>query len=176
MRSLADLLDLTGRSALVTGGAGHIGLAAAEALLEQGARVALLDLDPAACARAVAGLEERWPGRALALACDLGDEAATRAAARQAMEAFGGLDILVHSAAYVGTTKVPGWAVPFDQQTVAAWDAGMRVNLTAAFVLVQEARQALAASGHGSVILVSSIYGVVGSDAAVYAGTSMNAD
>ncbi|MBL8490125.1 MAG: SDR family oxidoreductase, partial [Rhodocyclaceae bacterium] len=54
--------------------------------------------------------------------------------------------------------------------------AGMRVNLTAAVVLVQEMRQALAASGHGSVILVSSIYGVVGSDAAVYAGTQMNAD
>lgn len=176
MRSIHDLLSLQGRRALVTGGAGHIGLAAAEALLEAGARVALLDLDAAAAARCAEGFNARWPGMAHAIGCDLADETATRRAARQAIEAMGGLDILVHSAAFVGTTKMAGWAVPFGEQTVAAWDAGMRVNLTSAFVLTQEARQALTASGHGSVIFVSSIYGVVGSDAAVYAGTGMNAD
>ena len=176
MRTIHDLVSLQGRSALVTGGAGHIGLAAAEALLEAGAKVALLDLDGAAVARCAQGFNARWPGMALPIACDLSDEAATRRAARQAIDAMGGLDILVHSAAFVGTTKIAGWAVPFGEQTVAAWDVGMRVNLTSAFVLTQEARQALAASGHGSVIFVSSIYGLVGSDAAVYEGTSMNAD
>lgn len=176
MRSIHDLVSLRGRSALVTGGTGHIGLAAAEALLEAGAKVALLDLDAAAGTLRAGEFNARWPGLATSIACDLSDEAATRRAARQAIEAMGGLDILVHSAAFVGTTKMAGWAVPFGEQTVAAWDAGMRVNLTSAFVLTQEARQALAASGHGSVIFVSSIYGVVGSDAAVYEGTGMNAD
>ena len=89
---------------------------------------------------------------------------------------MGGLDILVHSAAFVGTSAIPGWSVPFPEQTVAAWDAGMRVNLTSAFVIAQEAREALAASGNGSVVLVSSIYGLVGSDPSVYEGTGMNAD
>lgn len=176
MRTIHDLVSLQGRSALVTGGAGHIGMAAAEALLEAGARVALLDLDAAAAARCAEGFNARWPGMAHAIPCNLADETATRTAARQAIAALGGLDILVHSAAFVGTTKTPGWSAPFAEQTVAAWDAGMRVNLTSAFVLTQEARQALAASGHGSVIFVSSIYGVVGSDAAVYEGTGMNAD
>lgn len=176
MRTIHDLLSLRGRHALVTGGAGHIGMAAAEALLETGAKVALLDLDAAAVARCAEGFSARWPGMARAVGCDLADEAATRSAARQAIEAMGGLDILVHSAAFVGTTKTPGWSAPFSEQTVAAWDAGMRVNLTSAFVLTQEAHPALVASGHGSVIFVSSIYGLVGSDAAVYAGTSMNAD
>ena len=176
MRSIHDLVSLRGRSALVTGGTGHIGLAAAEALLEAGAKVALLDLDAAAGVLRAGEFNARWPGMTMSIACDLSDETATRRAARQAIEAMGGLDILVHSAAFVGTTKMAGWAVPFGEQTVAAWDAGMRVNLTSAFVLTQEARQALTASGHGSVIFVSSIYGVVGSDAAVYAGTGMNAD
>jgi NAD(P)-dependent dehydrogenase (short-subunit alcohol dehydrogenase family) len=176
MRSIHDLVSLRGRSALVTGGAGHIGLAAAEALLEAGAKVALLDLDAAAAAHCAEQFDARWPGMTLPIGCDLSDEAATRGAARQVIAAMQGLDILVHSAAFVGTTKMAGWAVPFADQTVVAWDAGMRVNLTSAFVLTQEARQALAASGRGSVIFVSSIYGLVGSDTAVYEGTAMNAD
>lgn len=176
MRSIHDLVSLHGRRALVTGGAGHIGLASAEALLEAGAQVTLLDLDADAGAYHAGQFNARWPGMAQAISCDLADEAATRRAAGQAIEAMGGLDILVHSAAFVGTTRMGGWAAPFGEQTVAAWDAGMRVNLTSAFILVQEAREALAASGHGSVIFISSIYGLVGSDAAVYEGTSMNAD
>ena len=176
MRSIDNLLSLRGRCALITGGTGHIGLAAAEALLELGAKVALVDLDPVSGEQCAGRLNERWPGMAMSIACDLADERATRRAARQAIAEMEGLDVLVHSAAFVGTTKIPGWAVPFGEQTVSAWDAGMSVNLTSAFVLAQEARQALAASGHGSVIFVSSIYGLVGSDAAVYQNTSMNSD
>jgi NAD(P)-dependent dehydrogenase (short-subunit alcohol dehydrogenase family) len=110
------------------------------------------------------------------VACDLADEHATRKAIQQATGDLGGLDILIHSAAFVGTTKMPGWSAPFGEQTVEAWDAGLRVNLTSAFVAAQEARSALAASGRGSIIFVSSIYGLVGSDPAVYEGTGMNRD
>ena len=175
MRSIAELTNLDGRRALVTGGAGHIGFAAADTLVELGARVALLDLDAATCKARAQTLSGR-PGYAIPLPCDLADAAATRAAVGECIRALGGLDILIHSAAYVGTTRTTGWAVPFEQQTIEAWDAGMRVNLTSAFELVQEARAALAASGRGSVIFVSSIYGMVGSDAAPYEGTPMNKD
>lgn len=169
MRTLRELMDLTGRKALLTGGAGHLGRACAEALLELGASVAILDQDPEACrARA----EELGP-KAVPLPCDLADEAATRTAVPAALRLLGGLDILVHCAAYVGTTQARGWAVSFEQQEVAAWDAALRVNLTAAFVLAQEARTPLAASGHGSIVLFSSIYGVAGPDMGLYEGTSM---
>jgi NAD(P)-dependent dehydrogenase (short-subunit alcohol dehydrogenase family) len=169
MKTVAQLMDLSSRKALLTGGAGHIGLAAAEALIELGATVAVLDLDSEACRERAALLGPN----ALPLACDLSDEQAARAAVREATAAMGGLDILIHCAAYVGTTQVPGWAVPFDQQTVSAWDRAMRVNLTAAFVMAQEAREALSASGHGSIILFSSIYGMVGPDLRMYEGTTM---
>jgi NAD(P)-dependent dehydrogenase (short-subunit alcohol dehydrogenase family) len=169
-------MSLEGRAALVTGGAGHVGLAAAEALGELGARLALLDVDAAACSRRAQALNAARPGSALALACDLGDERATRAAAAQALRELGRIDVLVHCAAFVGTTRTPGWSVPFPEQTVEAWDAGMRVNLTSAFVLAQELREPLARSGRGSIVLVASIYGMVGSDPAVYAGSGMNAD
>jgi NAD(P)-dependent dehydrogenase (short-subunit alcohol dehydrogenase family) len=166
-------MDLSGRKALVTGGAGHIGAAVTEALVELGASVGIVDLSKSESDKRVESLSRLRSGCAVSIPCQLDDEQATRAAVRQMIAQYGGLDIFVHCAAYVGATDRPGWAVPFEQQTVDAWDAAMRVNLTSAFVVVQEARQALAASGCGSVILFASIYGIVGPDMRLYDGTSM---
>ncbi len=174
MRSVNQLMDLRGRRALVTGGAGHVGRAVVETLRELGAAVGLLDREPDACRQAAVALSNGAAGQPVAaLPCDLRDEAQVRRVTRDAIATLGGLDIIVHCAAYVGTTNAPGWAVPFDQQTVESWDAAMRVNLTSAFVLAQEARQALEASGHGSVIVFGSTYGLVAPDGRLYEGTTM---
>ena len=174
MLAVRQLIDLTGRKALVTGGAGHIGLAVCETLLELGANVAILDVDAAACENRTAELGEKYgSGRVVSIVSDLTDEQATRLSVREATRRLEGLGILIHCAAYVGTTRIPGWAVPFEQQTVAAWEAAMRVNVGSAFVMAQEAREALRDSGHGSVILFSSIYGVAGPDLRLYEGTAM---
>lgn len=170
MKTLKKLMDLSGRKALVTGAAGHIGEAVCEALIELGATVAVLDRDEKSCARRARSLGRR----AWALPCDLADEAATRAAAREAIRRMKGLDILIHAAAFVGDTTLPGWAVPFEKQTLDAWDRAQRVNVGAAFALAQECRPALAASGRGSVILFSSTYGVVGPDFRIYEGTKIH--
>jgi NAD(P)-dependent dehydrogenase (short-subunit alcohol dehydrogenase family) len=169
MRKIAELASLTGRRALLTGGAGNIGQAVAETLIELGAQVAITDLNKDACDHRADALGSNT----LPFACDLANEQSTRETMRGAIKSLGGLDILIHCAAYVGTTSIPGWGVPFDQQTVAAWDNALRINLTSAFVLVQEAQEALCSSGHGSVILFSSIYGIVGPDMELYAGTAM---
>jgi len=173
MRTIAEMSCLDGRRALVTGAAGHIGLAASEALIEMGANVALVDLDAAAYSQRVEELSSQRKDSAFALGCDLKDEASTRESVRQAISRMGGLDIIVHCAAYVGTTQVPGWAVPFQEQSVETWDAAMRVNLTSAFVMVQEAQAALAATEHGSVIFFASTYGLVGPDMHIYEDTGM---
>lgn len=173
VRSFAELADLTGRKALLVGGAGHIALAAGEALCELGAEVAVADVDPDACAARAKVLSERRRGEAWPLAVDLRSERSARDAVVAVVERAGRLDILVHCAAYVGTTQRAGWAVPFAQQSVEAWDEAMRVNLTSAFVLAQEAAPALAASGRGSIVLFSSIYGLVGPDGRLYEGTTM---
>jgi NAD(P)-dependent dehydrogenase (short-subunit alcohol dehydrogenase family) len=144
-----------------------------EALVELGADVCVADIDGRAAARRAEALTTRGPGRATSVVCDLADDLATRAAVREAAEQLGGLDVLVHSAALVGTSSLEGWAVPFGEQTVDAWDQAMRVNLTSAFVLVQEGRELLARSGSGSVILFGSIYGRVGPDWSLYEGTAL---
>ncbi|MDD5304869.1 MAG: SDR family oxidoreductase [Elusimicrobia bacterium] len=172
MRTLAELSNLTGKTILITGGSGHIARAAAEGLGELGARVALLDRDAAGLKARVAELKLLGV-EAVAFPCDLESEAKTRAAARAALKAFGRLDGLIHLAAYTGAMKRKGAVGTLASQTAAAMEGSLRVNLTAAVTLVQECQKALEAS-RGSVILVSSIYGLVGPDWSLYAGTGMS--
>jgi len=117
-------------------------------------------------------LSETYKVDCVGLAVDLSatDEIA-RVPAR-VKERLGRLDIIIHSAAY--TANVPGWAVPFEEQSVEPWDRAMRINMTAAFLLVQAAKDLLVQSERGSVLFVSSIYGIVGPDMRLYKDTGMN--
>ena len=164
---------MTGRKALITGGAGHLGGVAADALAELGASVSLLDIEPEACQAKIENLAEYDSIPGIAVPCDLLDERSTRGAIKLATNYMGGLDIIVHCAAYVGTTEVSGWTVPLAEQTVSAWDAALRVNLTAAFVMAQEAREIMETSGNGSMIFFGSTYGLVAPDFRIYEGTDM---
>lgn len=170
MRTISELMSLSGRTALITGAAGHIGAAIAEALAEAGATVALAD-------RRLAALDDRaqrMPHAQLAtFEVELADEASVRALPAQVVDRCKRLDIIVNCAAFVGTTELEGWATPFEQQRSAAWRAAFEVNVTAAFELVQQALPYLRQSGKGSVINVSSLYGVVGPDWRLYEGTAM---
>lgn len=171
MKSLAELSSLRGRTALVTGGAGHIGRAICETLAELGANLAILDLhEDTATASA---LEKAHGNKALPLALDLSDEPALRAVPDRVVREVGSLDIIVHSAALVGTSALRGWAVPFAEQNSDTWRQALEVNLTSAFNLTQASAPALAASGRGSVIFIGSIYGVVGPDLGLYEGTDL---
>jgi NAD(P)-dependent dehydrogenase (short-subunit alcohol dehydrogenase family) len=173
MRTLKQLMDLRTRVALITGGAGHIGRVVAESLAELGAAIVVLDIDQAAAETVAADLARNYNVKASAFAVDLNDIAAVKTMPARVVEEFGRLDVVIHSAAYGGDTKFPGWAVPFDEQTTEAWERALRVNLTSAFALAQAARQPLTDSGHGSIVLISSIYGLVGPDMSLYEGTSM---
>lgn len=172
MKTLAELSNLKGRVAMITGGAGYLGMAMAEALAENGATVCLLDLHEERCQTRVAELEAKGATAFYAVA-DLTDAEATRAAVRAAAAKHDRLDIVIHAASLVGTDNVKGWAVPFESQSLEAWQMAMRVGLDPAFTILQEARPHLEASGHGSVIFVSSIYGLVAPDSSLYEGTTM---
>ena len=173
MRTLKQMMDLQDRVALITGGAGHIGRAVGESLAELGCAIAVLDIDQAAAQTVAVDLAQNYNVKASAFAVDLADTTAVKTTPARVVEQFGRLDVVIHSAAYGGDTKFPGWAVPFDEQTTEAWERALRVNLTSAFALAQAARQPLTDSGHGSIVLISSIYGLVGPDMSLYEDTSM---
>ncbi|MGD8562733.1 MAG: SDR family oxidoreductase [Desulfarculaceae bacterium] len=173
MPSVQELMDLSGRVALVTGGAGHLGRAICAALAELGAALAVLDMQAQPCTEVAEDISQQYHVSTLALACDLNDEKALRETPAKVIDNLGGLHILVNCAAFVGTSSLKGWAVPFDQQQPESWRAALEVNLTAPFLLTQACAPALTASKQGSVINISSIYGMVGPDMSLYDGTAM---
>ncbi len=173
MKSIKELMDLSGRTALVTGGAGHIGMAFCETLAEAGANIAVLDIATAQVETYAASLENNYQVKAMGLPVDLSDEAAVVAAPGRVVEALGSLDILVNCAAFVGTSNLSGWVTSFEEQSVDTWRAAIETNLTAPFALIQAATPFLRISSHGSVVNIGSTYGVVGPDMSLYEGTSM---
>jgi NAD(P)-dependent dehydrogenase (short-subunit alcohol dehydrogenase family) len=160
---------LMGRTALVTGGAGPLGSVLSDALARAGARVVVVDLHPEACEEAVSSL----PGTGhRACPADLLDPEGISAVVRR-VEELGACDVLVNNAAFTGTSGVPGYAVPFEEQTDEAFAMALQLNLTAPFSLTRRLARLLRANGHGSVINVSSIYGLVGPNMGLYEGTRM---
>lgn len=173
MRTVQELMSLKNKTALITGGGGFIGFAIAQALAEAGANIALVDRNLDQLKANSKTLEEAFSVKVQVLEVELADEAAVRRLPAWVEQHFGGLDILVNCAAFVGTSALEGWAVPFEQQETKAWRAAFEVNVTAVFELVQTSLPFLRRSGKGSIINISSLYGVVGPDWSLYAGTAM---
>ena len=173
MRSLRELGDLQGRVALITGGGGHIGAVAGEALAELGAAVVVLDVEQELCSRAAEKIHREFGVETLPLVIDLADDGIVRSVPNTILDRFGRLDILINCAAFVGTSNLKGWAVPFLEQRSDTWKSVLHVNLTAPFILVQECAEMLKKSRHGSVVNISSIYGVVGPDMRMYEDTEL---
>jgi NAD(P)-dependent dehydrogenase (short-subunit alcohol dehydrogenase family) len=172
-RTIKELMTLDGRVAVITGGAGHIGSTIADTLAELGGAVAIVDSDSANADAVVDRITQRWKVRSKAFAADLERAADLSDLAANIRGHFGRIDILINCAAFVGTSTLEGWAVPFEQQTVETWRRAMDVNLTAPFALAQALAPDLRASGHGSIVNVASIYGLAGPDWRLYEGTNL---
>lgn len=166
-------MNLENRVALITGGGGHIGSAVCEALAELGADVVALDVDRNSCTAVAKRIHETYSVETLPVVIDLTDEEAVRSVPQTVLGRLGRLDILVNCAALVGTSELKGWVAPFMEQRADTWRLALEVNLTAPFILIQACAGALAASGHGSVVNISSIYGMVGPKTELYTGTSL---
>jgi len=155
---------LTGKVALVTGGARGIGAGIARVMASQGARVALLDLDGAEAEKTAAGL----PAPSMALACDVAVEDDVAAAVRVVVERLGGLDIVVNNAGAgrgpvdPSTTRAMGGRGGADEMSAAAWDQQLAQNLRTTFVTTKAAAPHLKARG-GAIVNIASIAGLVAS-------------
>lgn len=170
--TFASLSSMRGRTVLLTGGNGYLGRTMAQALAEKGADLAIVDLRLAP-ERFWSDIAARHGVRIQEYIVDMADEQALRALPETVEKTFGRLDVVVNNAAFVGTSSLKGWAVPFAQQRSDTWRAALEVNLTAVFNLVQAAVPALERSGHGAVVNIASIYGVVGPNCDLYEGTNM---
>jgi NAD(P)-dependent dehydrogenase (short-subunit alcohol dehydrogenase family) len=166
-----ELFALTGRTAVVTGGGGPLGRVLAAALAAAGARVVAVDREQGLVDTAVRALASHPDGH-LGVVCDLLAEGALDDLAARLGD-VGACDVLVNNAALTGTSAVPGYAVPFHEQSDEAFELATRLNLLVPFSLTRRLAPLLGRSGSGSVVNVSSIYGLVGPNMGLYGGTAM---
>ena len=147
---------LDNKTAIVVGAANGIGRATALAFAAAGARVACADIEDGGAKATVADIEKAG-AEALPVPLDVTDGASCRAAVAATVHRFGGLDVLLYGAA---DSDQAATVVEMDE---AAWDRVIRVNLTGAFLMVKAAVPAMITRGGGSIILIASQLGRVGS-------------
>lgn len=173
MRTVRELMDLTDRVALITGGAGHLGKAFADALAQQGAKIALVDRHGQVASEAAAALAARRGTACIGVECDLAEEEAVKRLPAEVAAKLGGIDILINNAGFVGTDQLTGWCASFAKQSASTWRQALEVNMTAPFFLAQAAWPWLKSQGRGSIINIGSIYAALGPDMRLYEGTNM---
>jgi 2-dehydro-3-deoxy-D-gluconate 5-dehydrogenase len=145
-----NLFDLKGKTALVTGGNGGIGLGMAQGLAAAGARIAIAGRDKAKNAGAL----KQFPG-GISIEADLRDEQACRAMVEEAAQKLGRLDILVNNAG-MNVRKAP------QDYSLEEWKLVLDTNLTSAFVAAQAAYPHLKRAGAGKIVNIGSMMSIFG--------------
>lgn len=154
-RTIQQLFDLTGKTALVTGGSRGLGLQMAQALGEAGAKIMLSsrkaeDLEEATAELQAGGIDARW------IAADCAKEEDIRRLAEETIQRMGDIDILVNNAG-------AAWGAPAEDHPVEAWDKVMNLNIRGYFILSQHvAKKSMIARKSGRIINVASIAGLGG--------------
>jgi gluconate 5-dehydrogenase len=169
-RTIQKLFDLTGKTALITGGSRGLGLQMAHALGEAGAKIMLssrkaADLEESAAELQAAGIDARW------IAADCAKEADIQRLADETLQRMGDVDILINNAG-------ASWGAPAEDHPAEAWDKVMNLNVRGYFLLSQaiakksmiprfRSAQAAGSSYGGRIINIASIAGLGGNPTAM---------
>ncbi|MBL8269580.1 SDR family NAD(P)-dependent oxidoreductase [Steroidobacter sp.] len=165
----SSLFDLTGKVAVVTGSSRGIGRAIAERMAEHGAKVVVSSRKLDACEEVVKAIKDKG-GEAIALACNISRKEDLQKLVDDTVSHWGGIDVLVCNAA-VNPYYGPSINMPDD-----AYDKVMNNNVRSNFWLCNMALPQMAQRGGGSVIIISSIAGLLGSTTLGVYGLSKAAD
>lgn len=171
--SVRNLFDLTDRVAVITGGAGMLGMRYADAIAEMGGIPVLADKDGA---RANIGAEElgrKYSGKALGVEVDITVQASVDSLVEQVWAKFGRIDILINNAAM--TVKGGGGAfddyfAPYEDYPRELFDMALQINLTGAFLVTQAIGKIMVEQNRGVIINVSSDVGTISPDHRLYKG------
>ena len=144
-------MNLTGKTALVTGGSKGIGYGVAEALVKEGVNVTITSRHEDEVTAAAQELSGQGPGRAIGALCDVRNYSEQEAAVKKTVAEFGGLDVLVANAGF-------GKFAPIGELTPEVWHDTIDTNLTGVFYSIKASLDALKKQG-GYIFTISSLAG-----------------
>jgi 2-deoxy-D-gluconate 3-dehydrogenase len=170
-RDVRNRFDLSGRAVIVTGGAGLLGKSHGHALAAAGASVVLADILGDQAQRAAEEVAQASGAEVLPVQVDVSQPESVQAMVDATLEAFGSVDVLVNNAALDPKFDKAHRAEHtnrFEDFPLDAWRQAMDVNITGMFLCAQAAAGPMRLAGKGSMINVSSTYGLVGPDQRLY--------
>lgn len=147
---LGQLLDFTGRSVIVTGGAKGIGFGIARRFAEAGARVVIADTDETVGAQAAAGLSEEYGGACVFVKADVSVEEDMQRLVAETVARWDGLDVMVNNAGIFPSSTIL-------EEEVGFWDRVQAINLRGVFLGCREAGRAMRARKQGAIVNIASI-------------------
>ena len=151
---MTNLFDLSGKTAIVTGGGTGIGRQMAQGLAEAGANLVLCARKAERCEQAASELEQLGV-RAIGLGCDVRDPEQVQHVVGQAVEELGGVDVLVNNAGTV-------WGASPEEMPLEGWQKVIDVNLTGVFLFSQAAGRVMIERGGGVIVNIASVAGLQG--------------
>jgi NAD(P)-dependent dehydrogenase (short-subunit alcohol dehydrogenase family) len=161
--------SLTGRVAIITGGAGLLGVRHAEAIAAAGGIPVLADIRCGDAEARAAEIAKVTGGKALGLECDVTRAHSIEALLERTLRELGRVDILVNNAANNPKVEAPGEAFSrFENFPEQQWAADLAVGLTGPFLCSKIIGGALAKQGRGAIVNISSEYGVIAPDQRLY--------
>ncbi|NBY57611.1 MAG: SDR family oxidoreductase, partial [Actinobacteria bacterium] len=167
----SGLFDLSGRTAVVTGGAGFLGKHFCRGLVEAGASVVVVDVDARAISSIVDEINKSTPNHAVGICLDITESHSAEAIVNEAVSVFGSVDVLLNNAAGKGP-DLDSYFAPFEEYTLEQWRTVMAINIDAMFLMAQAVgKQMLKQAQGGSIIQTSSAYGIMGPDNRIYEGS-----
>ena len=152
--NVKQLLDLTGRVAIITGGSVGLGRQMAEGLAEMGANLVLCARKKERCQQAAEDLQ-KLGAKTLALACDVKNPADIHQVVDATMAQFGRIDILINNA---GTS----WGAPVEEMRLEHWNKVIETNLTGTFLFSQAVGKIMIGQRRGKIINIASVAGIRG--------------
>lgn len=170
-KSVWDQFKLNERVVIITGGAGLLGREYAYALAQAGAQVVVADIDGEGAARVAASAAGETSVRALGIQVDVSDKTSVTNLVQQTLAEFGRIDGLVNNAAVnpkFGGEHAKEHTNAFEEYPLELWNQSLAVNLTGMFLCAQAVAPPMLAQGHGSIVNISSTYGLVGPDQRLY--------
>lgn len=165
--------SLEERVVVITGCTGVLGAAYSQAFAERGAKLVMADLATREPEKRAVDIQVKTSNNhVVGVDCDINNESDVIQLFNIAMEKFGRVDVVVNNAAATGEhlMKVGNVFASFEEYSTAVWEQVLQTNLTGVFLVAREGGKAMLKTGGGSLINVSSIYGVVGPDHSIYEG------
>jgi NAD(P)-dependent dehydrogenase (short-subunit alcohol dehydrogenase family) len=168
--------DLSGKVIFLTGATGLLGSSYAKFLAKNNASLILCDIDLRSTDKLAESISNKYNVKTIGLFCDVCDKASIEECARVGYKKFGKITSVINNAAATGEflMKKGKLFTEFSDFDLELWNATIKTNLTGPFLVAQVVEKYLIENGGGSVVNVSSTYGVVGPDHSMYEGLPFN--